>query len=411
MEICVHDKCTGCYACVNVCMAKCISMEEDNYGELHPIVDETKCKKCNQCINVCPNNKQITYSYPKKCLASWITDKKKRLICASGGLGTIMSEYVIKHKKGVVYGTKYDDDLTPVTTFTEDLNSLELFKGSKYVQSIVGKETFISVKNHLRQGRFVIYIGTPCQIAGLQTFLHKDYDNLITVDLICHGVCPTRYLRDEVKHLNQRFGFNDVADIRFRGNDGNNYRLSLWDKDRRKLFPSNNYREKLLRVHDSQQFYMAGFLLGVSMRENCYSCQYARPERISDITIGDFIGLGKNTPFDYSRANVSSVTLNTDKGIKFYEDMSSTMTELVNVEREYTERLEYGPSLRYPSPRHKLNAVFRDYYLKFGYVLAIRKTLKSYVRKRQLKAVLHYWTFAYRVPRKIYRIIKSKTAI
>ena len=165
----------------------------------------------------------------------------------------------------------------------------------------------------------MLFIGTPCQIAGLKSFLRKEYQNLITVDLICHGVCPTRYFTEEVDYLSNKFKLKDISDARFRGNDGNNFRLTLWNKARRKLFPRDNYREKLLRLSESQQFYIWGFLLGVTLRENCYACKYARPERISDITIGDFIGLGKEVPFDYPKANVSSVTINTEKGNAFYE--------------------------------------------------------------------------------------------
>lgn len=203
-----------------------------------------------------------------------------------------MSEYVIKHG-GVVFGSRYDSELTPIMTYTEKIDELERFKGSRYVQSLVGNDTYKDVRIFLRSGRLVLFIGTPCQIAGLKTFLRKDYDNLITVDLICHGVCPTKYFKEEVAYLTEKYNLNGVADIRFRGNDGNNFRLTLWNKDRRKLFPRDNYREKILRLDEAQQYYIKGFLLGISMRENCYSCNYSRPERVSDITIGDFIGLGK----------------------------------------------------------------------------------------------------------------------
>lgn len=109
---------------------------------------------------------------------------------------------------------------------------MERFKGSRYVQSLVGNDTYKDVRIFLRSGRLVLFIGTPCQIAGLKTFLRKDYDNLITVDLICHGVCPTKYFKEEVAYLTEKYNLNGVADIRFRGNDGNNFRLTLWNKDR-----------------------------------------------------------------------------------------------------------------------------------------------------------------------------------
>lgn len=404
MEICPKDKCTGCYACVNICAHGCISMQEDELGCMHPVVDETKCVHCYLCYRSCPNNIKLTFSYPLKCYASWIKDTKKRRICASGGIGTIMSEYVIQHG-GVVFGSRYDANLTPIITYAETLEELEYFKGSRYVQSLIGNETYKQAKAFLRSGRLVLFVGTPCQIAGLKSYLHKEYENLFTVDLICHGVCPTSYLTQEIAYLSEKYKLENICDVRFRGNDGNNFRLTLWDKDRRKLFPRDNYREKLLRFDEAQQYYIKGFLLGVSMRENCYSCNYARPERISDVTIGDFIGLGNIIPFDYPKYNVSSVTINTKKGESFYKKVSESMPTLVNIERDYQERLQYRPSLVHAFERHPLNAKFVELYKQNGYLFAIHKTLRTIIYKEQLKTYLHYWTFIYRVPRKLIKII------
>lgn len=389
MEICPKDKCTGCYACVNACARGCISMKEDELGCVHPVVDEEKCVHCNLCSISCPNNVLMNFSYPIKCYASWIKDKDKRKICASGGIGTIMSEYVI-NQGGVVFGSRYDENLTPIMTYTESLEELERFKGSRYVQSLVGENTYKQAKDFLRAGRMVMFVGTPCQIAGLKTFLRKEYENLITVDLICHGVCPTSYLKNEILYLSEKYKLTDISDIRFRGNDG------------------NNFREKLLRLDEAQQYYIKGFLLGVSMRENCYSCNYARPERISDITIGDFIGLGKDKPFNYPKANVSSVTINSSRGNSFYEEVSKSMDSLVNIERDYQERLQYKPSLVHPFERHPLNAKFVELYRQHGYLFAIHETLGATLRNNLIKTYLHYWTYSYRIPRKLIKIMLGR---
>lgn len=402
MEICLKNKCTGCYACVNACSHHCIQMREDEDGAMRPVIDETNCVGCQLCVSSCPNNVKLEYRTPIKCYASWITDKEKRRICASGGIGTIMSEYVLK-KSGVVFGSRYDKQLNPVMAYTENIEDLDFFKGSRYVQSLVGDTTYRKVKTFIKAGRLVLFIGTPCQIAGLKAFLRKEYDNLITVDLICHGTCPPKYLKDEVEYLSEKYQLPPVSDIRFRGNDGNNYRLTLWDKDRRKLFPRDNYREKLFRLDEAQQFYMQGFLLGVSLRENCYSCNYARPERISDVTIGDFIGLGKEKPFFGNEKNVSSVILNTGKGLDFYKKVSENTETLHNEERNYSERLLYKPSLVVPFPRHEKNPAFIRYYKALGFTKAIRKTLKNELRKKQFEPFMN--SLIYRIPRKIIRII------
>jgi coenzyme F420-reducing hydrogenase beta subunit len=379
-------------------------MKEDELGCLHPEIDEVKCLNCNLCKKVCPNVEIPVFRYPKKCYASWITDKEKRKICASGGIGTTISEYVIRHD-GVVFGSRYDKNMNPVMAYTEKMEDLEYYKGSRYVQSAIDDTLLKTAKDFLRAGRLVLFVGTPCQIAGLKAFLRKDYDNLLTVDLICHGVSPAKYLAEEVAHLRQQYHLDDIADIRFRGNDKNNYSLSLWNKDREKLFPKNNYSEKMLRMNETEQYYITGFLFGVTMRENCYKCNYARPERISDITIGDFIGLGARIPFDYPKENVSSVILNTDKGMAIYEELSKEYPLLMNIEREYSERLQYKLSLLEPFHAHPLRESFKKHYLKFGYLFAIRRVLAEEMKKRRIKCYKRISGIPYRILRSVIKRI------
>lgn len=399
MQICPPNKCTGCYACVNACHFNCISMQEDEYGELHPVVDEEHCTHCNSCLKTCPNNANLNFNYPINCYASWITDISKRRICASGGVGTILSEFVIAQKKGVVFGSRYDEHFIPVITYTEKLEELEYFKGSRYVQSIVGNDTLLKVRDYLKSGRFVLFIGTPCQIAGLKSFLHKDYENLITVDLICHGVCPTQYFKEEVAYICRKKKIYNLVDVRFRGNDRKNFYLSFWTGE-----GTNNIHCAYSKTAYTQ-YYFAGFLLGVSLRENCYDCSYARPERVSDITIGDFIGLGKDIPFDYSNKNVSSVTLNTYKGASFYNEVSQYTHGLMNVKRNYSERLKYKPSLVEPSHKHNLRPLFRKQMLELGYVRAIRQTLKTVIFKQSIKKTVNFWRYSYRIPKKAIQFV------
>lgn len=399
MIICNKNKCTACSACENVCPKKCITMVDDEYGEPHPVINLEQCIECNLCRKVCPNNASLLFNYPQECYASWITSKTKRYKCASGGIGTMLSEYVIGYKKGVVFGTKFDKCWVPQTTFASTLEELEAFKGSKYVQSIVSNDTFKQIKEFLNSGRYVLYIATPCQIAGLLSYLNRDYEKLVTVDLICHGVCPPSYFKAEIDYLRQMHSFKDIDDIRFRYNGRYTFRLTLW-KGKKVLYKPNMY----------SQYYTCGFFKGVTMRENCYTCNYARPERISDITIGDFIGLGKKKPFRYTVSNVSSVFINTAKGNSFYDELSSSelSKELMNIERDFEERLDYGPSLRYPFERHKLNSKFKEFYLNYGYVIAIRKTLRRVVLINKVLEILNVWTYLYRIPRKIYRTLKEK---
>ena len=409
MEICSKEKCTACFACVNACPHGCITMQEDIYGALYPKVDESKCVKCNLCVKSCPNNVAVEYNYPIACHAAWNVNHQDRMICASGGIGTMLSECAVK-RGGIVFGCRYDKNLTPIISSAETVEELEHFKGSRYVQGIVGNDTYRWVKKSLQNGRFVLYIGTPCQIAGLRTFLKKDYDNLVSVDLICHGVSPTRYLKEEIDFLREKYRFLkgvEISDVRFRGNDGNNFCLTLWNKARQKLFPREQLPQKLFHKDEAQQYYIAGFLQGVTLRENCYKCSYARPERVSDITIGDFIGLGKHIPFhpnfNYDAKNVSVVTVNTSKGRRFYDSAVKGNPDIVSVERAYEERLEYKPSLMYPFDKHPLTEEFRNQYIQHGFAEAIRMVMHKDMHGKQQKAILN--TFFRRIPRKIFNKI------
>ena len=228
MIICENSKCTGCYACANACSLNCIQLSEDEFGEIHPEVDESRCINCGKCQRTCPANKDIQFNYPLSCYAAWEMDYTKRCECASGGIATAISEYVIRCKKGVVFGTAYDKELIPRTIYVESIEGIEKLKGSKYVQSDVGIDTYRKMKEFLEEGRVVLYVATPCQIAAANSFC-GEYENFFTVDLICHGVCPTKYLTDEVNYIIKKKSLKDVVNIRFRGNDNNNYNMTLWD--------------------------------------------------------------------------------------------------------------------------------------------------------------------------------------
>jgi coenzyme F420-reducing hydrogenase beta subunit len=348
-------------------------MQENDMGEIHPSIDSEKCIDCSKCIKICPNNVQIIFRHPKKALASWMTDSKKRKTCASGGIATVMSEYIIK-KKGVVYGTRYDEGLNPICKRVTSLEELEKLKGSKYVQSHVG-DTFRQVKNDLSNDKRVLFIGTPCQIAGLISFLGRTYDNLITSDLICHGVNPMAYFKEEIRYIAGK-KFDSLTDIRFRGNDKNNFALTLW-KGNKKIYKRKAY----------SQYYFSAFLKAVSLRESCYTCEYAKTERISDITIGDFIGLGKDIPFIHKVRNVSVTTLNTNKSIEFWKEVEANTNNLACEERDYKEAVNRGPSLRAPFPRHELNKEFKRLYKEYGWIKTIRTVLKKDIQRNKVKEI------------------------
>ena len=178
--------CTGCAACYSVCPVQCISMKEDAEGFLFPIIDEEKCTKCSLCEKTCLSIMQGKERKPLNVYAAKNPNEEIRKESSSGGIFTLLAEHVI-NKGGVVFGARFNEDWEVIHDYTETVKGLAAFRGSKYVQSRIG-DMYKTAKDFLEKDRNVLFSGTPCQIAGLKAFLRKDYDNLLTVDLVCHGV-------------------------------------------------------------------------------------------------------------------------------------------------------------------------------------------------------------------------------
>ena len=177
--------CCGCAACVQACPKQCISFNEDEQGFRYPLVDESICIDCGLCEKVCPVIHQLDAKKPLKVYAAQNPNEEIRLKSSSGGIFTMLAESVID-EGGVVFGAQFDKNWEVEHAYTESKEGLAAFRGSKYLQSRTG-ETYKQTRDFLKAGRSVLYSGTSCQIAGLKKFLRKEYENLITVDVVCHG--------------------------------------------------------------------------------------------------------------------------------------------------------------------------------------------------------------------------------
>lgn len=186
IQIKERENCCGCSSCVQRCPKQCITMREDNEGFLYPEVEDSSCIGCGLCEIVCPMINPFEKCEPQKFLAAINNDEEIRLQSSSGGIFSIIAEKVI-HEGGVVFGARFNDTWQVILDYTESTEGLAAFRGSKYVQAIVG-DTYKQCEKFLKGGRKVLFSGTPCQIAGLKHYLLKEYNNLITVDFACHGV-------------------------------------------------------------------------------------------------------------------------------------------------------------------------------------------------------------------------------
>ena len=198
IEIKDKSQCCGCNACVQRCPKQCIA-SEDEEGFLYPEVDEAICIDCGLCENVCPVINQADARIPLQVYAAKNTDEKIRMHSSSGGVFSILAEQTIK-QGGVVFGARFDENWEVKHDYTETIDGVSVFRGSKYVQSKTG-DTFKQAEQFLKQNRKVLFSGTPCQIVALKRYLKKEYENLLLVDFICHGVPSPGVWRKYLKQV------------------------------------------------------------------------------------------------------------------------------------------------------------------------------------------------------------------
>lgn len=396
VDICDKSLCTGCHACINICGQKAISMQPDSLGFLYPQIDASLCVDCGLCVKVCPVNHPPKAVYPAQVYAVQSADMADLMSSTSGGAASVFSQYMIS-QGGVVYGCSGSDITHICHKRIENHSDLHQLKGSKYVQSNIGS-VFQQVRSDLKSGRKVLFIGTPCQVAGLKNFLRKDYENLITVDLVCHGVPSQQLLLDEIQR-NKIDVHNDSIAFRRKGESVKDLKYGIYVKRDNYLVYAKDYP----RGH-----YIMGFMTGLFLRNSCYSCHWASPNRCSDITIGDFWGLGNlyNAKMDKGRG-MSEVLLNTKKGISYFE-VCKKFCYFEN--RNLQEAIDGNGRFKHPSERHPLYYQFQQLYTKKGFTESCRKCLRrdyEYYYTSKLKPSLYQLLVRIPYARSIYRKIKN----
>ena len=304
--ITITDKqnCCGCSACSSICPKHCITMQADNEGFLYPIVNETDCIDCGLCEKVCNELHPYEKREPLKVLAAINKDEEVRLKSSSGGIFHILAQKTIS-EGGVVFGARFDEQWQVVIDYAEDMKGVEAFMGSKYVQACM-ETAYEDAKRFLTEGRKVLFSGTPCQIAGLHKFLRKRYDNLLSVDFICHGTPSPKvwslYLEEVIKR-GQR-----ISSVEFRNkakgwkNFSFHLRYNEEDKTTSMLSPF------------SQNHYMKAFLQDIILRPSCYACKAKGCSSQSDLTIADFWGIHTVFPEMDDDKGTGLVFINTEKG-------------------------------------------------------------------------------------------------
>lgn len=380
IEIKNKEKCCGCHGCTNVCPKQCISMEVDKEGFWYPKVDKSKCVNCTLCEKVCPIiNRQQRGDTEIFAYACKNINDEVRESSSSGGVFILLCEEVINNG-GVVFGAAFDEKFNVIHTYAETIEESNRFRGSKYVQSKVGN-TYKKAKEFLDKGKIVLFSGTPCQISGLDAYLMKKYDNLILIDIACHGVPSPLVYRSYINKLVKKKGTN-IKEISFRD------KSTGW-KDYSVSFKFKNGKElKQFRIDNT---YMNGYLKDIFLRPSCYNCKFKKPVTSADLTLADYWGVqNKHPEFDDDKGT-SLILVNSKKGQNLLNKITNKL-KIIPTDFEYATKC--NPSIIKSSNYNKERD---EFFLKFSEQNVI-KNIKKYTK---LPIIL-------RIKINIARVIKRK---
>lgn len=344
------EKCTACGACVQKCPKNCIEMKKDDNGFLYPIVNSLDCIECGLCEKICPIGKQLKEKEKPLAYACATAENNMLIQATSGGVFGAIANYVLENG-GVVYGCAYIEHLQATHIRVDSKESLLSLFGSKYVQSNT-QSTYKECEEDLKSGKQVLYSGTPCQIAGLKNYLQREYSNLITADLVCHGVASQAYFDKFVEFLEKKErAVCTNYNFRSKRNAGWSVAgLASFKTENGKTFDKKQY-------YFSNYYYYYYYLSCSIYRESCYSCEYANLNRVGDFTLGDFWGAeGLSIPFDIEKG-CSLVLLNTDKAVEIFEKL-----DLHKYQVPLEVATKYNKQLTAPShARYNRNELLREY--------------------------------------------------
>ena len=393
MEICDKTSCTGCGACAYVCPQKCITMTDFAIEGVYPVVDSKRCINCNICKKKCPSLNNVGTHFPMHAYAAWNTDEIKRKESASGGIAAAMYELAMDNGYSVV-GAQINGDFSVDLRMTKDRTMIEDFKNSKYVFS-KPYQIYPEIRKCLLNNEKVLVVGLPCQISSIKS-VFGDSSNILFVDLVCHGTTPTEYLQQHIYYLENKYeNCCSVMFFRDPAFGTENHKLSLYGEK------GDCFYSKRTADGDTYQY---GYHRMISYRENCYHCIYAKSERVGDVPLSDYKGLGRLSACDFNEIKVSSVLVNTDKGKDFVDRLIST-EKIEAYERPIKEPLEGDPQLRHPSTKSKARYDFEKMIYKFEG--DFERTMNLVMRRQKLRNIItHLALLPYKLKRRLVTCIK-----
>lgn len=345
------SECAACKACAYVCPQNCIEFPEDA-GFFAPIVNKGNCINCNRCINVCPIINKIVVEKPLNTFAAISKNNYLREHCSSGGIAEELAAECIK-RGGIVYGAWMDNSGEVSHIRIDTSKDLYKIRGSKYVRSDLSK-IFFDIKIDLAHDREVLFVGTPCQVSAIKN-IFKNSKKLYTVDLVCHGNVPGAFFKEYLKILEKKVN-QKIARCEFRGLAG--YCLALYAEN----------EEIIYKGSLENDLYFNGFYYGWLMSKNCFSCEYSSISRASDITLGDFWGLGNNNLNTDLSKGISLVFINTEAGKFLFNDVFCKKEE-----RSLDEAVKGNAALRECEKQGLISKWFYHQLKPYGFIRALNK--------------------------------------
>jgi len=375
MNIIEKTQCTGCTACAMLCPCECIQMIKDDEGFLYPEVDATKCIQCGICREKCPvlrKEKRIsckeTYAY-----AAWAKNDVIRAKSSSGGVFSLIASWIFQHK-GIVVGAGVDKDFSVKHMSVECEEDLDKLRGSKYMQSVLG-QSYGMVKENLKLGKWVLFSGTPCQIAGLYQYLGCNYERLITQDIVCHGVPSPDIWEEYLLYQKEKNKRSEIIGIDFRD------KRTGWKGYSITIEFDDNVEYSSIA---SKDLMMKAFLKDLCLRPSCYRCEFKQHVKQSDITLADFWGIENVVPDWDDDKGVSLVMINSEKGKWIFSEIKE---QVVCSEVDRGEALKYNPSAIRSSKKPENREKFIRCVKEDGFRNAANKYLRQSILKRIKKKI------------------------
>lgn len=367
------NECCGCTACEMACTFGAISMLPDHEGFLYPIINNELCTNCGACLNIC--NTDVFYHHEQKIFASWSKDDTLRSKSSSGGVFSSLANLVLNNNgavSGVGYSSSFDEVLHKLIQESDQIDDL---RRSKFVQS-VKYDIYRKVKQYLQKGKPLLFTGTPCEVGGLKQYLHKDYENLFTCDIICGCVSSPKVYRKYIEFIENKYN-SKVVSVNF--------------KDKR-----NGWREKAIAIkfENGEEYYNSildddycvSFHSRFNIRPSCFNCKYRNLNRVSDITLGDFWAIEKyDNDYDDDKG-ISFLLANTIKGEKYIMKMEQMEVHQMNIDFEdYSLKYNWCMHKNPIAPSNELRDIFYNDLNNMPFELMAEKNLSKIKEERKQK--------------------------